>query len=313
MDRRSFLKTTGAAALLAGGRPAAAVPGEKTMLPFPIIDTHVHFWDPDHLTYTWIKSSPVLNRACLPRDHAAEAKPYTIDKLVFVQAECARDQWNDEAAWVSGLAKEDPRIRAIVAAAPLEEGEAIFPTLEKLAEAPLLRGIRRLIQTEREPGWCLRPDFVKGVQRLEKVGFTFDLGVTRHQLEDVTELARRCPNIRFMLDHIGGPDIAGGNLDPWRDHLRKLSELPNVYCKMSGVATVAKRHAWTPEDLKPAIDHVLDCFGFERTAFGSDWPVMLLGTKYAQWVDGLCTVIQGCSKDELRRLFRGTAEDFYRV
>jgi len=313
MHRRSFLQAAGSAAFLAGARMASAAPEEKTMLPFPIIDTHVHFWDPDHLSYDWIKGSPVLNRACLPKDHEAEAKPYTIDKLVFVQAECARDQWNDEAAWVSELAKEDKRIRGIVAAAPLEQGDGIRPTLEKLAEDPLLRGIRRLIQTEPAPGWCLQDGFVKGVQALEKVGFTFDLGITRNQLQDAAKLASRCPNVRFMVDHIGVPDIAGQNLDPWRAHLRALSELPNVYCKMSGVATAAKRHAWTPEELKPAISHVLDCFGFERTAYGSDWPVMLLGTKYAQWVDGLCTVVQGCSGDELRQLFRGTAEDFYRV
>ena len=62
----------------------------------PVVDAHVHFWDPGHLTYNWIKGSPVLDRACLPKDHAEEAKPYVIDKLVFVQAECERGQWKDE-------------------------------------------------------------------------------------------------------------------------------------------------------------------------------------------------------------------------
>ena len=310
MQRRTLLKAAGAGVLWAR-MPVAGT--EEAMLPYPIIDTHVHFWDPSHLSYDWIRSAEVLNRPCLPEDHAAEAAPWVIDKLVFVQAECAREEWNAEAAWVSGLAKQDPRIRGIVAAAPLEQGDAVLPTLEKLAGDPILRGIRRLIQTEREPGWCLQPGFVEGVRLLSKVGFTFDFGVNRHQLEDAAELARRCPDVRFMLDHLGGPDIAGENLDPWRDHLRKLAELPNVYCKMSGVATAARRHTWTPEEIKPAVSHALECFGFERTAFGSDWPVMLLGTSYPQWVEGLLAAVKGCSEAELRRLFRGTAEDFYRV
>ena len=149
------------------------------------------------------------------------------------------------------------------------------------------------------------------MQCLERVGLRFDLGLQRGQIPVAAELARQCPNVRFMLNHIGVPDLKHNALDPWRQEIRALAEHPNVFCKLSGAATLADYESWTPEDLKPALDHVIDCFGFERTAFGSDWPVMLLATGYLRWVAAAAWAVQGCSEAEKRRLFHDTAVDFY--
>ena len=70
---------------------------------------------------------------------------------------------------------------------------------------------------------------------------------------------------------------------------------------------------WQREELKPYIDHVLDCFGFDRTMYGGDWPVAYQATEYPRWVETLEWAVEGCSEDELKRLFRDNAIDFYRL
>jgi L-fuconolactonase len=319
MPRRRFLQgslAAMAAAYAAADDAEGVLPQEDQPAPdpppFPAVDTHVHFWDPAHLRYPWLDHSELLNRPYLPEDYARAAPPEWVEHIVFVQAACVPEQDMAEAEWVSSLAEDDPRIRAIVASAPLEQGGGVLPVLEHLAVNPLLRGIRRMLQGE-EPAFCLQPDFVEGTRLLERVNFTFDMGVRREQLPAVTELARQCPEVRFMLNHIGVPDLRSGELDPWQDHIRTLAGLPNVCCKLSGVATAADHENWTLADVKPAIGHVLECFGFNRTAFGSDWPVMLLAVEFRRWMRTVLDAVKGCSEQELRRLLRDTAIEFYRI
>jgi L-fuconolactonase len=313
LKRRTFLRVAGAfsAACLDGGLAREGFAADEAVPPFPIVDTHVHFWDTAQLRYPWLENSTLLNRPYLPRDYDEAAGPVNVGKIVFVEAACADDQTQDEVDWVTALAKKEPRIQGIVANVPLEQGEAILPGLEALTANPLVKGIRRFFLTQKEAPHGLLPALAKGVQCLERFGLRFDLGLQRGQIPVAMELVRQCPNVRFMLNHIGVPDIKNNELDPWRQEIRTLAEFPNVFCKMSGAATVADHESWTPEDLKPAMEHVMECFGFERTVFGSDWPVMLLATGYPRWVAAAAWVVRGCSEAEKRRLFHDTAVDFY--
>jgi L-fuconolactonase len=132
-------------------------------------------------------------------------------------------------------------------------------------------------------------------------------------MANTLKLVRQCPNVAFVMDHIAKPDIKAGRLDPWRQHLREFAALPNVWCKMSGLVTEADFQKWTPADLRPYIDHVVDCFGFDRILFGGDWPVASQATDYPRWVDTLDAALQGCSPDELHKVYVRNAEKFYRV
>jgi L-fuconolactonase len=314
MKRRQFLWNTGvgSAALLGISEFARTESvATESILPFPIVDTHVHFWDTERLDYPWLKNSALLNRPYLPKDYDEAIGPVTVGKIIFVEAACADVHTMDEVSWVTSLAKDDSRISGIVANVPLEQGKTVLPQIEALAENPLVKGIRRFFSTEKDAPHGLLPALVEGVKCLEKVGFHFELGLQRGQIPVAVELVRQCPNIKFVLNHIGVPDIKNNDLDLWRQEMRTLAKYPNVFCKMSGVATVADHDSWTVEDLKPALDHVIECFGFERTVFGSDWPVMLLATPYQRWVKTVAAAVKGCSDPELRNLFYNTAAEFY--
>ena len=280
---------------------------------FPIVDSHVHLWDPQQLRYRWLDGNEQLNRRQLVADYRRACGAVDVAKLVFVQCDCVPEQALAEAEWVSGLAREEPRLRAIVARASLETGDAVAAHLEKLAALPLVKGVRRLIQGEADPEFCVRPEFVRGVQRLHAHGLSFDLCLTHPQLAAAIRLVRQCPDVRFVLDHVGKPDIKAGQRDPWRAELRELAQCENVWCKLSGMATEADHAKWQPAELRPYIDHALACFGFDRVMFGGDWPVSTLATDYPRWVATVDDALRGCSEAEWRKVYVENAEAFYRV
>ena len=100
---------------------------------------------------------------------------------------------------------------------------------------------------------------------------------------------------------------------PWKSEIETIAKIPNVYCKVSGVATSADFETWKPRDLKPYIDHIIECFGFDRVVYGGDWPVSTQAIDYPQWVETLEWAVDGSSDDEMRKLFRENAIRFYRL
>jgi L-fuconolactonase len=280
---------------------------------FPIVDAHVHLYDPGVVRYGWMRGKPAIDGRHLMAQLDAARGAVEIATLVWVEVDADPGQHLQEVAFVDGLARIDRRIGAIVAHAPLERGAAVTPDLEKLAAHALTRGVRRLLQDEADDAFCLRPGFVEGVRLLARHGLSFDFGIRHRQLASAVELARRCPDVRFVLDHIGKPGIRDGLSEPWRTHIAELAELPNVWCKLSGVITEADHRSWTRAQLRPYIDHVIERFGFSRVMFGSDWPVSEQTHRYADWVEIVDQALAGASEDERRRLFRATATAFYRL
>jgi L-fuconolactonase len=283
------------------------------MNPIPIVDSHVHFWNPRRLRYPWLASQPALNRTFEPPDFFAQALPVEVEKVVFVEAGRATTQNILEVGWVEDLASREPRIRGVVAHATIERGVAVRPELEALSKHRLVKGVRRLLQDESDPGFCLESVFIQGVKSLAKYHFSFDICIYHYQLVDVIELVRRCPEITFVLDHLGKPGVRDRLLAPWQAQIKQLAAFPNVWCKLSGLVTEADPQHWLPEDLRPYIQHILDCFGYKRVMFGSDWPVATLATTYSRWVDTVRNALSGASDLDQRAVFHTNANTCYRL
>ena len=271
-----------------------------------LIDAHIHFWDPERLHYAWLEDIPALHRPFEPEEVPAGRQRY-----VFVQADCRAEETWAEIEWVGELARQHP-ILGIVAYAPLHEGAAARPELERLAGHELVVGVRRLLQGE--PESLLRSDdLASGVQMLAEFGLTFDACVTHEQLPAVTALAVRCPDSTIVLDHLGKPDVARHKLYPWRADLAALADRPNVVCKLSGLTTEADHDAWTPDDLRPYLEQALACFGPERCLVGSDWPVSTLATSYERWFDVLLEFLADLPAPEREAILSGNASRVYRL
>lgn len=282
---------------------------------FPIVDSHVHLYDPAHLRYGWLKRVPKIDRRYDLGDLDRCRGPVEVDTIVFAEVAVDAGLHLDEAAWVQTLADGDLRLKGMVAHAPMEKGAAVVEAdLERLAGNRILKGIRRLIETEpADPGFCLEPGFVEAVRLLPRHGLPFDICVKHWQLVFGMELVRRCPDVSFVLDHIGKPGIKHGLWEPWKTQIRELSRMPNVVVKVSGVITEADHQAWTKEQVTPYVEHVIDCFGFDRVMYGSDWTVSELTHAYPEWVAILDEVTAGASDEEKRRFWRENAIGTYRL
>jgi L-fuconolactonase len=279
----------------------------------PIIDTHVHLWDPRRLRYPWLVDIPALNRPFLPEDYRAASAEAPPAKFVVVECGCDSALSSGEVRWVSELARIEPRLRGIIAHAPLERGMAVRDQLVELAKDPLVKGVRRLLQGETAAEFCLQPEFVAGVRLLAEFDFTFDVCIRHEQLPAVTELARRCPEVTFVLDHLGKPPVRSRVLDPWRAQFTALAAQPNVACKISGLTTEANRQDWRPGHLRPYLAHALANFGFRRVLFGSDWPVCTLAATWERWLETVQAAVSSVSDAERHQFFQTNAERIYDV
>jgi L-fuconolactonase len=280
----------------------------------PIVDAHVHLWDLPQFPRPWLDPHPTLNRPFGLAEYQDQASELSVTEMVFMETGVAPSYTLLEAQWAVSLAQSDPRLQGIVAAAPLDDGLQVRPYLEALsALGPLVKGVRRNLEQERDPDVCLRTDFIQGVRLLAAYQFSCDICIRHDQLLAVTTLVRECPDVFFVLDHMGKPPIRAGRLDPWRTHLAALAALPNVACKISGLVTEAVWHQWQPEDLAPHIAHALAVFGPRRVLFGSDWPVITLASPYRRWVETLDALTAQLSPDHRRQLWSENARRWYRL
>jgi predicted TIM-barrel fold metal-dependent hydrolase len=154
--------------------------------------------------------------------------------------------------------------------------------------------------------------FRDNLKRLAPHGLTFDLCVRPWQLGVARELVAACPDVQFVLDHCGNPPIASGDISQWRTDLAALAELPNVVGKISGILVHSPRD-WTSETLRPVIEHMIECFGWDRVVFGSDRPVLTLNGTLTGWVEAVKTIVAGATDEEQASLFHRNAERYYGV
>ncbi len=283
------------------------------MIPPAIVDSHVHLWNPAKFRYAWLDGLPALNRAFQPSDFAAASASAEVSKIIFVECGCDPAQSLAEVDWISTVAKSEPRLKGIVAHASLERGQAVRSELETLASRPLVKGVRRNLQSEPEAEFCLEPKFISGITLLAEFGFTFDLCLRHEQLPVAAELGRRVPEVTFVLDHLGKPDVRNQSFQPWANDLAALAALPNVMAKVSGLTTEANWHNWQPAELTPYLRQAFASFGPERLMFGSDWPVMTLATSYQRWVEIAETDVPFSKEQDWVQFFRTNAERIYRV
>jgi predicted TIM-barrel fold metal-dependent hydrolase len=272
-----------------------------------IVDTHLHLIYLDRFSYPWLNSVPSLQRQWDWSSYWAEARALGIEAAIHMEVDVAEDEIDDETRFV--LAVDSHVIGAISAARP--ERANFARHLERMASEPRIKGIRRLLQDEPD-ALSASTQFRDNIRRLAAHRMTFDLCVQARQLGVAFELAAACPDVQFILDHCGNPLINKGELGPWRSDIARLAALPNVGGKISGIVNHAPL-GWTHETLRPVIEHMINCFGWDRVMFGSDRPVLTLNGTLSAWVSALCEIVSGASESEQSRLFSANAERVYRL
>jgi len=271
------------------------------------IDAHQHFWQYRPETHAWISDAmPQLKRDFLPADLQPLLGAAGFDGCVAVQAQ----QNVAETEWLLQLADQHPFIRGVVGWVDLC-GPHVADGLRRLAVHPRLRGVRHVVQDEPDDRFMLRPEFLRGIAALTPLGLTYDILIYARQLPAAIELVQRFPQQRFVLDHVGKPEIRDRHLDPWRDNITALAALPNVSCKLSGMVTEADWQQWKPSDFTAYLDIVLARFGAQRLMIGSDWPVCTLAGTYEDVMAVVTDYVGFLSPSEREAVRGGNAVRFY--
>ncbi|MCB1445685.1 MAG: amidohydrolase [Rhizobiaceae bacterium] len=271
-----------------------------------IVDTHLHIVDMAALAYPWLGGAGALNRNWAYEDYAREARRLGIAATLHMEVDVAESDIDKETDYVSGIANRPGSllVGAIAACRPEDEGFAAY--LERMRANPAVKGFRRVLHVMPDD-LSASPLFRENIRRLAGTGLTFDLVVLPRQIGRAIELVDMAPDVRFVLDHCGVPDIRGGGYDSWAKDMTEIAKRPNVMGKLSGIVAYTDTGSWTVETIRPYAEHTIGAFGFNRMVWGSDWPVCTLGGSLSTWVGATHALLEGASRDERHALLAGNA------
>ena len=277
-----------------------------------IIDTHQHLIYPARLKYSWCQNiAAFAGKPFRLEEYHAAARGTGIAETLFMEADVDEPDMKAETDFFLKLAGQPESGIVGVLAACRPESEGFAECLESI-QHPKLKGLRRVLHNQPDELLTL-PLFAQNLGRLARTGLTFDLCVLARQLPLGAALVRQLPEVQFVLDHCGIPDLQRGGLDPWRQHIRELAELPNVACKISGVVAYGPPDTVSAKTVEPYVVHCIECFGWDRVLFGGDWPVCQLTTTLARWVEIAREIVRTESAERRRKLFSENAGRIYRL
>ncbi|TNJ46244.1 amidohydrolase family protein [Tamlana fucoidanivorans] len=275
-----------------------------------VIDSHQHFWNYEPKKHDWIDDSmKTIRRDFLPQDLQRVYTENKIDGCIAVQA----DQTLAETNFLIELAAKNNFIKGVVGWVDFRDETTIESVLEQYKQFDIIKGFRHVVQGEPDHNFLLRQNFKNGIAHLEKHNFTYDILVFPYQLGAVLEFVKSFPNQKFVIDHIAKPYIKDGFYEGWAVLIKEIAKHENVYCKLSGMITEADFNSWTPEQIYPYMDVVLQAFGPKRILFGSDWPVCLVAGNYSKVKQLVTNFIAPLSSSEHEAIMGKNAVEFYNL
>ena len=290
-----------------------------------IVDAHHHVWRQADLPWLLGPMQPrifgpyeAIRRDYLIDEYLDDVAGSGVTRSVYVQANWAPERFENEVAWVQGVADEFGWPHAIVGYVDLMADD-VLRQLDRLAKYRLLRGVRmQLHWHENEmyrfaprPDLALDPALQRNVARLADYGLAFDLQVFAGQMAGAAELAATCPDVTFVLQHAGMlEDLSPEGRDRWRAGMERLAARPNVVSKLSALGTFIHRN--DPAHIGAVFRDTVAMFGPDRCLFGSNFPIEKLWTSYGALLDGFLEASSGLDDTGRAAIFEKTAARVYR-
>lgn len=270
--------------------------GDDALL--PIVDAHMHFWNPQENYHPWLSDEPPIpfrygdyrsiRRPFLPQDYRAQVGEHRVVGTVYMEAEWDPTDPLGEARWIHELAAASGWPNAMIGQAWLDR-EDIGVQLAALARMSRVRGVRHkpavLPQEDYRPDHRLAgsmrcPRWQRGYAALAQHGLICELQTPWWHLPDLLPLLEQYPQVQVVINHAGVPgDREAATLWGWREAMARLAEFPQVSVKISGLGIPGRR--WALEDNRQVIEQLLTLFGPERCLFASNFPVDSLVTDLA--------------------------------
>lgn len=270
------------------------------------IDAHHHLWRLARGDYGWLtpELAPIYRDFTLS-DLAPHLAAAGIEATILVQAAATEA----ETLYLLGIAESADLVRGVVGWTDFDAADAVA-RIDRLAERKLLVALRPMVQEIADDDWLLRPALAPLLTAMARQGLVFDALVKPRHLSKLLRVVDSHPDLTFVLDHCGKPELTSGEIEAWQSDIALLAERPNIVCKLSGLVTEAKPD-WQIADLSRAVGHVCHCFSAQRLLWGSDWPVVDLAGGYARWFAAAETLLAKLSPDERAGIFGGNAARIY--
>ena len=273
------------------------------------IDAHQHFWKFDPVRDSWITNEmSVIRNDFFPEHLHPILKENNFDGCVAVQA----DQSETETNFLLDLAKKTDFIKGVVGWVDLRT-ENIEERLAHYKQFKKLKGFRHILQGEKDWGFMLQPEFIRGIKALQQFNFTYDILIFPDQLQYTKKFVAMFPGQKFVVDHIAKPYIKDKKIEEWKNDMQEIAGYQNVSCKISGLVTEADWKSWEAKDFTPYLDTVVNAFGTDRIMFGSDWPVCLVAASFREMLDIVKDYFSSFTKQEQDKFFGGNAINFYNL
>jgi L-fuconolactonase len=270
------------------------------------IDAHQHFWTLARGDYGWL--TPALGP--IHRDFDADdlsplLARHGIARTILVQAAPTEA----ETAFLLDIAARTPFVAGVVGWCDFDAQDAP-ERIARLSGNPLLVGLRPMVHDIADANWLARPALAPALAAMTAHDLIFDALLRPQHVAAMLRVLERHPALTVVIDHAAKPDLISGDLASWCDGIAALAEHPNTTCKLSGLVTEAGPD-WTPETLRPVVDHLLARFGPERMIWGSDWPVVTLRADYGRWFDTASALLADLTEPQRDAIFGGTARRIY--
>lgn len=256
----------------------------------PIVDAHLHFWDPRSNYHPWLCDEPMIpfrygdysriRVPFFPQDYQQQCGQHSVLGCVYMEAEWQPGDAAGEARWIHGLYDRTGWPNAMIAQAWLD-AKNIDAQLDTLAGWPLVRGVRHKPATMPRaeyranhglPGSLTCPHFERGFALLARHGFIFELQAPWWHLHELIPLLERHPDIPVVINHAGVPgDRQHETLAGWKSALEQVATYDQVMLKLSGLGINSA--PWRSGDNRWLIRTALELFGPDRCMFASNFPV----------------------------------------
>jgi len=288
-----------------------------------IVDAHHHVWDLSVRDQPFLDQPDLapLRRNFLLSDLEPEAAAQGVTSTVLVQTVTEPGETPEMLALAAG----SDLIAGVVGWVDLEAPGAAdaLGALRELAGGDFLVGIRHPVLVEPDPDWLIRPAVLRGLADVAAAGLTYDVVLAPRHLRGAVAAARATPQLTFVLDHFGNPEIGTEVDESWAGAFRAFAALPNTVAKLSGILGEPAPGRAGSEDtgrapertahIRPYYEIALAGFGPDRLMFGSDWPVSTLAVGYGGVYAAARSLTADLSPAEKTAIFRDTAQRTYQL
>ncbi len=298
--------------------------------PRKVIDSHIHFYDYEVNTHTFLNEFDpnyaafvgdysALPRIYLPEDYLQESQNYQVDGVIW--HEFLSENAIQEVNWASRIARQTELSMAMVAIIDfldpaLPEKLDIYQSISKVTsirEHMVWDDHNPKKRFAKRPDLLRDPNWQKQLKILNQYDFKCGLEVFSPQLLDLMTVVEMYPNIGFTIALMGWPlDLSKDGYQQWQKDLIRLSRCDNICIDISAIECIFGMD-WNLEQVKPWVLTAIDIFGAKRCMFGSHMPIAKLSCSFTDLYSAYEQMIDGCSDSEKEDLLYNVAKQWFKL